>query len=144
MNPSETSDGLEYELDAFQKGFVFWESSKAEYMPPIDDAGRREWMKGFLQAHADYPDTLDPESGETAQEALDRCWGGIRTACAESNVERYLRQGMNKLVTKAGLKTELAELKVDLIKWMAGLSLNNLYSVSIFCTSTNLQLYKLA
>jgi hypothetical protein len=24
MNPSETSDGLEYELDAFQRGFAFW------------------------------------------------------------------------------------------------------------------------
>jgi hypothetical protein len=71
-------------------------------MPPIDDAGRREWLEGFLQAHADYyPDTLDPESGETAQEALDRLLGASGTACAESNVERYLRQGMNKLVTKA-------------------------------------------
>ncbi len=28
---------------------------------------------------------------------------------------------LDQLVTKADLKTELAELKVDLIKWMAGL-----------------------
>jgi hypothetical protein len=43
MNPSETSDGLEYELDAFQRGFAFWDSPKAQYLPPIDDAGRRRY-----------------------------------------------------------------------------------------------------
>jgi hypothetical protein len=77
MKPSinEPSDESECELDAFQKGFVFWEHSTAEYLPPIDDAGRREWLEGFLQAHADYPDTLDPEEGETVQEALDRLLG---------------------------------------------------------------------
>ncbi len=52
MNPSETSDGLEYKLDAFQRGFAFWDSPKAQYLPPIDDAGRREWLKGFCQARA--------------------------------------------------------------------------------------------
>ena len=45
-------------------------------MPPIDDIGRREWLEGFCQAHADYPDTLDPEEGETVQEALDRLLRG--------------------------------------------------------------------
>jgi hypothetical protein len=55
---NEPSDESEYELDAFQRGFVFWESPKAEYMPPIDDIGRREWLEGFCQAHADCPDTL--------------------------------------------------------------------------------------
>jgi hypothetical protein len=73
---NELSDESEHELDAFQKGFVFWESLKAEYMPSIDDAGRREWLEGFLQAHADYPDGDDFESGETAQEALDRLLEG--------------------------------------------------------------------
>ena len=68
--------GSEYELDAFQKGFVFWESPKAEYLPPIDDAGRREWLEGFYQAHADYPDGDDFEGGETAEEALDRLLEG--------------------------------------------------------------------
>jgi hypothetical protein len=72
MKPSESS----VELDAFQKGFVFWEYPKPEYMPPIDDAGRREWLEEVLQAHADYPGTLDPEEGETAQEALERMLEG--------------------------------------------------------------------
>ena len=81
MKPSEPSDEP-YELDAFQRGFVFWEHPKPEYLPPIDDAGRREWLEGFCQAHADYPDGDDFESGETVQEALDRHWKGIR---------RYLR-----------------------------------------------------
>jgi hypothetical protein len=73
---NEPSDESEYELDAFQRGFVFWESPKADYMPPIDDIGRREWLEEFCQAHADCPDTLDPEEGETAQEALDRLLRG--------------------------------------------------------------------
>lgn len=72
MKPSEPS----VELDAFQKGFVFWEHPKAEYMPPIDGAGRREWLEGFCQAHADYPDSDDFEGGETVEEALDRLLGG--------------------------------------------------------------------
>jgi hypothetical protein len=66
----------EYELDAFQKGFVFWEHPKPEYLPPIDDKGRREWLEGFCQAHADYPDGDNFEGGETAQEALDRVLEG--------------------------------------------------------------------
>jgi hypothetical protein len=80
MKPSinEPSDESECELDAFQKGFVFWEHSTAEYLPPIDDAGRREWLEGFLQAHADYPDTLDPEEGETGA-------GGPRPAAGEAS-----------------------------------------------------------
>ena len=76
MKPSINEPSDEYELDAFQKGFVFWESPKAEYMPPIDEAGRREWLEGFCQAHADYPDGDDFEGGETAQEALDRMMEG--------------------------------------------------------------------
>jgi hypothetical protein len=51
-------------------------SPKPEYLPPIDDAGRREWLDGFCQTHADYPDSLDPEEGETVQEALDRLLEG--------------------------------------------------------------------
>jgi hypothetical protein len=76
MKPSINEPSDEYELDAFQKGFVFWEHPKLEYMPPIDDKGRREWLEGFIQAFADYPDTLDPGEGETAQEALDRLLEG--------------------------------------------------------------------
>jgi hypothetical protein len=45
---------------------------KPEYLPPIDDAGRREWLEGFCQAHAYYPADGDYEGGGTAQEALDR------------------------------------------------------------------------
>jgi hypothetical protein len=71
INPSDPT-----ELNAFQKGFVFWKHPKPEYLPPIDDAGRREWLDGFCQTHADYPDSLDPEGGETVQEALDRLLEG--------------------------------------------------------------------
>jgi hypothetical protein len=69
-------ESMEHELNAFQRGFVFWEHPKPEYLPPIDDKGRREWLEGFCQAHADYPDGDDFESGETAQEALDRMLEG--------------------------------------------------------------------
>ena len=39
----------------FSHGFVFWESPKAEHGPPSDQAGQREWLEGFQQAHADDP-----------------------------------------------------------------------------------------
>jgi hypothetical protein len=45
-------------------------------LPPIDDKGRWEWLEGFCQAHADYPDGDDFEGGETAQEALERMLEG--------------------------------------------------------------------
>jgi hypothetical protein len=79
MKPSinEPSDESEHELDAFQRGFVFWESPKAEYMPPIDDAGRREWLEGFCQAHADYPDGDGFEAVRRRRRPSTGCWVGI-------------------------------------------------------------------
>lgn len=64
------------ELDAFQKGFVFWETPRPEFNPPENDTERREWLDGFMQAYVDYPDTLDPEAGESPAEALDRLLAG--------------------------------------------------------------------
>ena len=40
----------------FSHGFVFWESPKPEHGPPSNQAGQWDWLEGFLQAHADYPD----------------------------------------------------------------------------------------
>jgi hypothetical protein len=44
----------------FMRGFVFWETPRSEFSPPsaADDAGLREWLAGFQQASADYPDTF--------------------------------------------------------------------------------------
>jgi hypothetical protein len=77
MKPSINEPSDEYELDAFQKGFVFWESPKAEYMPPIDDAGRREWLEGFLQAHADSPTRWIRRRERRRRRPSIGCWGGI-------------------------------------------------------------------
>ena len=59
-----------FEWTPFARGFVFWEYPSKEHLPPPDEASRHEWLEGFLQAHADYPDEpLDPDnldSGETA------------------------------------------------------------------------------
>ena len=66
-------------LDAFQRGFVFWENPKAEYMPPLDDIGRQEWLEGFLQAHADYPPTRwTPRRERQRRKPWRGCWKGIR------------------------------------------------------------------
>jgi hypothetical protein len=59
----------EFEWTDFMRGF-FWEAPKPAYLPPADDAGRREWLAGFRHACADYPDTSDPEAGESIAEAL--------------------------------------------------------------------------
>lgn len=63
-----------FEWTPFMRGFVFWETSRAEFNPPDPDdaADLAEWLAGFQQAYADYPDTLDPEAGESIIEALDR------------------------------------------------------------------------
>ena len=61
-----------FEWTPFMHGFVFWELPGPEHLPPEDDAGRLEWLDGFRLAYADYPDTLDPEAGESLSEALDR------------------------------------------------------------------------
>jgi hypothetical protein len=78
MKPSELSDEP-YELDAFQRGFVFWEHPKPEYLPPTDDKGRQEWLEGFCQAHADLPPTaMISRAGKRPRRPLTGCWKGIR------------------------------------------------------------------
>lgn len=65
---------IEIEWTALMRGFVFWETPRAEFGPPdpAEVADLAEWLAGFQQAFADYPDTLDPEAGESLSEALDR------------------------------------------------------------------------
>ena len=66
-----------FEWTPFSHGFVFWEMPALEHLPPADEAGQREWLEGFLQAHADYPDEpFDPDGGETAADALMRMLPG--------------------------------------------------------------------
>lgn len=66
-----------FEWTPFSHGFVFWESPKPEHGPPSDQAGQREWLEGFQQAHADYPDDPDhSEGGETVADALRRMLPG--------------------------------------------------------------------
>jgi hypothetical protein len=50
----------DFEWTPFSHGFVFWETPRSEFGPPSidDDAGLQEWLEGFMQAYADYPDTL--------------------------------------------------------------------------------------
>ena len=55
-----------FEWTPFSHGFVFWEYPKAEHWPPSDEIGRREWLEGFLQAHADCPNDTDQDRGERA------------------------------------------------------------------------------
>jgi hypothetical protein len=66
------------ERTPFSHGFVFW-----EYPGPPPSAGQREWLEGFRQAHADYPDEPfdpdhpdHPDNGETAGDALRRMLAG--------------------------------------------------------------------
>ena len=68
----------EIEWTACMRGFVFWETPQPEFGPPGPDAAENlvEWLAGFQQAFADYPDTLDPEAGESLSEALDRLLAG--------------------------------------------------------------------
>jgi hypothetical protein len=63
-----------FEWTPFMRGFVFWETPQAEFNPPDPDdaADLAERLAGFRQAYADYPDTLDPNAGESLSEALDR------------------------------------------------------------------------
>ena len=71
---------VEFEWTPFSHGFVFWEYPGPEHLPPSDAVGQREWLEGFLQAHADYPDEPydpdNPDSGETAADALQRMLPG--------------------------------------------------------------------
>jgi hypothetical protein len=68
----------DFEWTPFSHGFVFWETPRSEFGPPsaADDVGLQEWLDGFMQAYADYPDTLDPGAGESPAEALDRLLAG--------------------------------------------------------------------
>ena len=52
-----------FEWTAFAHGFVFWEYPDPEHRPPADEAGQQEWLAGFQQAYADYPDEPhDPDN----------------------------------------------------------------------------------
>jgi len=64
-----------FEWTPFQHGFVYWGYHNPEHLPPDDGAGKKEWLEGFLQAHADYPDDYDsdhPERCGSAYAALRR------------------------------------------------------------------------
>ncbi len=69
-----------FEWTPFAHSFGFWEYPSPEHLPLPDEAGQREWLEGFLQAHADYPDDPfdpdHPEGGETAADALGRMLAG--------------------------------------------------------------------
>ena len=52
---------VDFEWTPFSHGFVFWEYPNSEHLPPADEAGQREWLEGFQQAHADDPE--NPDSG---------------------------------------------------------------------------------
>lgn len=69
-----------FEWTPFSHGFAFWEYPGPEHLPPPAEAGQREWLEGFLQAHADCPnepyDPDNPDSGETAADALRRMLAG--------------------------------------------------------------------
>lgn len=71
-----------FEWTPFAHGCVFWEYPGPEHLPPADEAGQREWLEGFLQAHADYPDAPydpdNPDGGEGAAAALRRTLAGRR------------------------------------------------------------------
>ena len=69
-----------FQWTLFSHGVVFWEYPGPEHLPPADEAGQQEWLEGFQQAHADYPDEPydpdNPEGGETAADALRRMLPG--------------------------------------------------------------------
>ena len=68
---------VSFKWTPFAHGFVFWEYPGPEHRPPPDEAGRREWLEGFLQAHADYLDEpYNPDGWETAADALRRTLAG--------------------------------------------------------------------
>lgn len=67
-----------FEWTPFNHGFVYWEYLDREHLPPPDEAGQREWLEGFLQAHADSPsDSRNgsiPSSAKAHTRRLDGCW----------------------------------------------------------------------
>ena len=83
MAPSGIADiAIGFEWTPFSHGFVFWEYPGPEHLPPPDEAGRREWLEGFLQSHADNPNDpregIDPGIKEGAHAALRRTLAGQR------------------------------------------------------------------
>ena len=67
-----------FEWTPFARGFVFLEYPGPEHLPPPDEAGRLEWLEGFLQAHADIPMNLSTRTAD----ALRRTLAGPRDADA--------------------------------------------------------------
>ena len=69
-----------FEWTPFSHGFAFWEYPGPEHLPPADEAGQREWLEGFLQAHADHLDDprewINPGLNEGAHAALRRTLAG--------------------------------------------------------------------
>ena len=79
MAASSVADvAVGFEWTPFSHGFVFWEYPGPEHLPPPDEAGRREWLEGFLQARADYPDEPydpdNPDGGETWRMRCGERW----------------------------------------------------------------------
>lgn len=81
MAASSVADiSVGFEWTPFSHGFVCWEYPSPDHLPPADEARQREWLEGFLQAHADYPDEPydpdNPSGGEGAPAALRRTLAG--------------------------------------------------------------------
>lgn len=69
-----------FEWTPFARGFFFWEYPSPAHLPPTDEAGEREGLEGFRQAHADDPNDprewIDPGLNEGAHAALRRTLAG--------------------------------------------------------------------
>ena len=66
-----------FEWTPFSRGYVYWENPIREYLPPADETGQRERLKGFLLSHAEHPDNpFSYEGGESASDALRRILAG--------------------------------------------------------------------
>lgn len=69
-----------FQWTPFSHGFVFWEYPDSKHLPPDDESGQREWLEGFLQAHADNSNDprewIDPGISEGAYAALKRVLTG--------------------------------------------------------------------
>lgn len=74
MATSSVADDIAigFEWKPFNHGFVYLDYPEPEHLPPPDEAGQRDWLEGFLQAHADSSD--DPQEG--ARAALRRVLAG--------------------------------------------------------------------
>jgi len=69
-----------FEWSALGHGYVYCDYPEPKHLPPYDEAGRRAWLEGFLQSHAEYPndplELIDPSISEGAQAALRRVLAG--------------------------------------------------------------------